>query len=53
MNTDKFIGGQWWSAETSIRSHKEPYLRKSEATTRFLGDFFGLEKDMRGLMLEI
>ena len=29
----------WWSAETSICVHKEPFLRKNEATTRFPSKF--------------
>ena len=34
------IRGRWQSAKTPICGHKEPFLRKNEATTRFLGTFW-------------
>jgi hypothetical protein len=40
MKTTLNVRGQRQSAETPICGHKEPFSRKNEATTRFLGKFW-------------
>jgi hypothetical protein len=39
-NTTLYDRGHGQSAETPNCGHKEPFLRKNEATTRFLGTFW-------------